>query len=158
MILFAAPNLIPTPPGSSTILGLPLLLIASQLLVGRPRLWLPRALSERSLDTPTFAGVARRMEPVLRRFERLVRPRWWPVSQRVAGRVVGFVVLVMAGVLVLPIPLGNWPPAAAIVLVSFALMERDGLWLACGVLAAIGSLVLVGGVIGSVWLAVQAVF
>ena len=34
MIIFAAPNLIPMPPGASTVFGVPLLLVAVQLLLG----------------------------------------------------------------------------------------------------------------------------
>lgn len=69
------------------------------------------------------------MEPVLQRFERLARPRYWPLPQVMAERFVGLVVLVTALALVFPIPFGNWTPAVAAILVSLGLSERDGLWL-----------------------------
>src|SRR5690606_37271643 len=47
---------------SSTFFGIPLILIASQLLLGRPRLWLPRLLRERSLDQATFARLTTRVD------------------------------------------------------------------------------------------------
>ncbi len=47
---FSVPNLLPLPPGSSTVLGLPLVLFAPQLAVGIRRPWLPRWLGERRLD------------------------------------------------------------------------------------------------------------
>lgn len=78
IILFAAPNLLPLPPGSSTVFGVPLILIASQLLIGRPRLWLPRWLRERSLDGRTFSRITAGIGPFLRRLETLARPRYWP--------------------------------------------------------------------------------
>lgn len=149
IILFAAPNLLPLPPGSSTVFGIPLILIASQLLLGRPRLWLPRALRERSLDHATFASMTTKIEPVLRRLERLARPRWWLMPQVMAERFTGLVVLLMAVVLVFPIPFGNWTPALAAMLVALGLSERDGLWLAVGTLVAAGSLGLVAGILGS---------
>jgi hypothetical protein len=149
IILFAAPNLLPLPPGSSTFFGIPLILIAGQLLLGRSRLWLPRVLRERSLDQATFANVATKVEPVLQRFERLARPRYWPMPQVVAERFVGLVVLLMALVLVFPIPFGNWTPALAAILVSLGLSERDGLWLGVGTLVAVGSLAVAAGVVGS---------
>lgn len=149
IILFAAPNLLPLPPGSSTVFGIPLILIASQLLLGRPRLWLPRALRERSLDHATFASMTTKIEPVLRRLERLARPRWWLMPQVMAERFTGLVVLLMAVVLVFPIPFGNWTPALAAMLVALGLSERDGLWLAGGTLVAAGSLGLVAGILGS---------
>lgn len=155
IILFAAPNLLPLPPGSSTVFGVPLALIAGQLLFGMPRLWLPRVLRERSLDRETFARIAVRMEPLLRRFEKLARPRYWPLSRVFAERFVGAVVLAMALVLCLPIPFGNWAPALAVVLVALGLTERDGVWIACGTLIAAASLGLVAGVIGSIGLAAE---
>jgi hypothetical protein len=149
IILFAAPNLLPLPPGSSTVFGIPLIFIASQLLLGRPRLWLPRALRERSLDQATFASMTTRIEPVLRRLERLARPRWWLMPQVLAERFTGLVVLLMALVLIFPIPFGNWTPALAAMLVALGLSERDGLWLGVGTLVAAGSLGLVAGILGS---------
>lgn len=41
MLLFAAPNLVPNPPGTSPILGIPLLILAGQLVLGRKTVWLP---------------------------------------------------------------------------------------------------------------------
>lgn len=157
IILFAAPNLLPLPPGSSTFFGIPLILIASQLLLGRPRLWLPRLLRERSLDQATFARLTTRMEPVLQRFERLARPRYWPLPQVMAERFVGFVVLLMALVLVFPIPFGNWTPAVAAILVSLGLSERDGIWLGIGTLVAAGSLGLAAGIVGSIGYAANGI-
>ena len=157
IILFAAPNLLPLPPGSSTFFGIPLILIASQLLLGRPRLWLPRLLRERSLDQATFARLTTRMEPVLQRFERLAKPRYWPLPQVVAERFVGLVVLLMALVLVFPIPFGNWTPAVAAILVSLGLSERDGIWLAIGTLVAAGSLGLAAGIVGSLGYAANGI-
>lgn len=153
IMLFAAPNLLPLPPGSSTIFGIPMILIASQLLIGRPRLWLPRWLRRRSLDGPTFCRIAAGIEPILRRVEKLARPRYWPMPRVVAERFVGLVVLLMALVLVFPIPFGNWTPAVAAILVSLGLSERDGLWLGCGALIAAGSLGLAAGIVGSIGLA-----
>lgn len=145
IILFAAPNLLPLPPGSSAVFGVPLILISGQLLIGRSRAWLPRRLARLSLDRGTFARITGRLVPLLGRFERLARPRFWPGA---AGeRLVGLAILVMALVLTLPIPLGNWMPAVAIMLMSLGLAERDGLWLAFGALVAAGSLGLVAGVV-----------
>lgn len=157
MILFAAPNLLPLPPGSSTIFGIPLILIAAQLLIGRSRVWLPRFLYVRSIDKKTFTAIINKIEPFLKRFERLARPRYWPMPRIVAERVVGLIVLLLAIVLVFPIPFGNLPPAVAIILVSLGLTERDGLWLGCGVLVACASFGIVAGVLGSVGLAVAEV-
>lgn len=157
IVLFSAPNLLPLPPGSSTLFGILLVLVAGQLLIGRPRPWLPRWLRRQSLDGESFARIATGIEPYLRRMEKLVRPRYWPMSRVVAERFVGFVVLLMALILIFPIPFGNWTPALAALLVSLALSERDGLWLAGGALIAAGSIGLAVGIVGSIGLAANGI-
>src|SRR5215204_4783667 len=42
-------NLVPLPPGSSTLLGIPLILAGAQLAVGRSSLWLPQVVGNRTL-------------------------------------------------------------------------------------------------------------
>lgn len=155
VVVFAAPNLLPLPPGSSTLLSLPLTLVATQMLLGRPRVWLPRFMRERGLGRQKFIRLVTRLEPILARFERLARPRWWPRSRVLAERSAGFVILVMALILLAPVPFGNGAPATAAILIALALVARDGLWLGVGVIVAIGSTVIVAGVIGSIGWAVS---
>ena len=38
MLVFAAPNMLPLPPGMSAVLGAPLLFVTAQLMLGRPTL------------------------------------------------------------------------------------------------------------------------
>lgn len=157
MVLFAAPNLVPLPPGSSTVFGIPLLLIAVQLLAGMSRPWLPRLLRDRSVERDTFAAVTMRLVPYIERVERLARPRHWPAPRVLADRFVGLLALVMAILLVLPIPFGNWLPAVAVILISLALTERDGLWLAGGVLVAVAAFGVAAGVLGTIGYAALSV-
>jgi len=60
---------------------------------------------------------------------------------------VGLVCLLLAIVLVLPIPLGNIPPALAISMMALGILERDGLWVLAGLAAASASTVVVSGVV-----------
>src|SRR3546814_6281909 len=93
LILFSGPNLLPLPPGASTLFGIPLIVIAAQLLIGFPQVWLPRQLRERTIDRDTLQRVCTRLGPFLRRFEVLARPRWWPLPQAVSDRTVGALAL-----------------------------------------------------------------
>ena len=52
LVMFAAFNLIPLPPPSSAVLGLPLLVVAAQLTFGSKRAWLPRFMAEKSILPP----------------------------------------------------------------------------------------------------------
>src|SRR5579862_6186755 len=57
LFVFAVPNLLPLPPGTSTLLGLPLLLIALQLAFGGRKPWIPKSLARRVIDRETIGRV-----------------------------------------------------------------------------------------------------
>lgn len=146
ILLFALPNVLPTPPGTSGILGLPLLYLSFQMMLGRVP-WLPRFIGERSMSRYSFGQLVERISPVLSRAERMLKPRWSAFVGYGAERVLGAVCLVLAAVLVLPIPLGNMLPAFAICLIALGVLERDGVWILTGVVTGIASLILVAGVV-----------
>jgi hypothetical protein len=146
MFLFAVPNVLPVPPGTSAVLGAPLVFLAAQLMCGR-RPWLPRLLSSRSMSQADFAQLVRRIAPWLQRGERMLRPRWSWLARPPLEYAIGAVCLVLAIVLVLPIPLGNVLPAVAISLLALAVVERDGLWVLAGIGVALVSAGVVSGVI-----------
>lgn len=146
LFIFAFPNVLPVPPGTSTLLGAPLVFLAAQLMLGRTP-WLPAFVSRRSLLQADFAALVRRVVPWLQRAERLLRPRFtWAVLPPME-HALGAVILLLSLVLVLPIPLGNMLPALAISLMALAVLERDGLWALAGLFIAVVSAVVVSGVV-----------
>jgi hypothetical protein len=149
LIFFAMINLIPMPPPSSAILGLPLVIVAAQMVYGSTSAWLPRGILGITLTRAQFRGAMNRIVPWLVWLERFIRPRYWPFWPKQGERIVGAISLCLAVVVTLPIPLGNWFPAFAVTLLGFALSERDGLTLAAGIAAGIFSLLVIGLVIGS---------
>lgn len=144
LFIFAFPNILPTPPGLAAVLGLPLIYLSSQLMMARQP-WLPGFIANRSMTVETFRGIVARATPVLNRAERMLRQRWWPLVSPGAERVLGFVCLMLAVLLSLPIPLGNLLPATAICIIALALLERDGLWVILGLLTTAAAFVWVGG-------------
>jgi len=146
LFIFAFPNVLPVPPGTSTLLGAPLIFLAAQLMLGRAP-WLPAVVSQRSLRQADFAGLVRRVVPWLQRAERLLRPRLTWAAAPPIEYALGAVCLLLALVLVLPIPLGNMLPALAISLMALAVLERDGLWALAGLIVAGLSAVVVSGVV-----------
>nr|AAG09262.1 ExoD [EDTA-degrading bacterium BNC1] len=145
MLVFALPNVLPTPPGTSGLLGLPLVYLAAQLMLGQ-RPWLPKFIGSRSIRREDFAAFIERAAPWLRRAERLLRPRLVFLVSPAAERLVGAVCLVLAIVLFLPVPLGNMLPALSISVFSFGILGRDGLWVICGVLLAV-----ISAVVAAAW-------
>jgi hypothetical protein len=146
LFTFAVPNVLPVPPGTSAILGAPLVFLAAQLMLGRPP-WLPSFVANRSMTHVDFARVVRRVVPWLQRAEKMLRPRLSPLALPPMEYVIGLVCLLLAVVLVLPVPLGNVLPALAISVLSLAVLERDGLWVLAGLGIAVSAGVLVSGVV-----------
>lgn len=120
-------NLLPWPPGGTTIVGAPLLFITVQLAIGQDQLWLPRWVRRASFSRRNFRTGLRRVEPWLGRAERLTKPRLrWAVTGP-SERLIGIAALLLTCVLVLPIPGGNFVPALVIVTFALALVQRDGM-------------------------------
>lgn len=148
MVIFAAPNLIPISiPGVSAVLGIPLMLLSAQLMLGYPHPWFPKFLGKRSFATTDFKAILDRALPLLARIERVLGPRISWLTSWSGERFLGFFCLILATVLSLPIPFGNLLPAFAIMLLALALIEKDGLAYLTGLIVGIISLIVASGVV-----------
>jgi hypothetical protein len=146
MLIFAFPNILPSPPGTSGILGLPLVYLASQMMLGRLP-WLPGFIANRSVAREDFGAMVSRFSPVLARAERLLRPRLPFLVNSGTERIIGAICLALAVILLLPIPFGNMLPALAISIFALALLERDGAWVLAGLVMAGLAATVVAGVV-----------
>lgn len=155
LFVFSVPNLLPLPPGSSTVLGLPLVIIAPQLAIGARRPWLPRAVGDRSVDRAALGQAFGRLIPGLERVERLLAPRLGFIFGPVGDRLIGLVCFLLALVLILPIPLGNMMPAASIGVFALSLTQRDGAFALLGYLFSMISVGLLALSAGAVLAAVE---
>jgi len=159
LLFFALLNLLPLPPGTTLVLGLPLILVAMQMVSGREAVWLPNFLLSKSLTAEQFRKLSEKMLPRLQWLESLVRPRYWPFgNSKTAERVIGLVALVLGTVVTLPIPFGNWFPALACALFGLALAERDGLVLVAASLTVVISVTMLGLVFGTASVMASMVF
>ncbi|EIM25960.1 exopolysaccharide biosynthesis protein [Microvirga lotononidis] len=156
MLLFAAPNVLPLPPGMSAVLGAPLLFVTAQLMLGRPVLWMPRFIRERSISRDFFTLLTSKLSPILHRMERFLRPRLGLLLSPVPERIVGAACLLLALILFLPIPFGNMPPAFAISAFALGIVERDGIATLVGWLAALGSLLILAAISSAIVAGINA--
>jgi hypothetical protein len=154
LLIFAAINLLPLPPGATTITGLPLLAITAQLALGRHRPWFPRKLDERGISAEYLRRIAEKIAPWEARVERVLKPRLCALTSHRAARVVGAVGFLLSVILWLPIPLGNHAPALALTLFALALIYRDGVLAILGAVATIASIALVSLTFAAAWWAV----
>jgi hypothetical protein len=143
LIIFSMPNLIPLPPGATLILGLPLVFIGWQMVIGRSKIWLPNRIADYRIDQARFEQMVGRVAPWLKWLETFVRPRRWPLDHPLAERLFSLYIFLLGIVVTLPIPFGNWLPAFALCIIGVAHTERDGYSLAAGTLIGIASLAIV---------------
>jgi hypothetical protein len=125
MLLIALVALIP---GASPLAGILLATIAFQMILARPGPILPRNVAARRLSTPQLARLCERVVAVLKRIERLVRPRRHTPFEA-TKRAIGFVILLLSATLLAPIPFSHVIPALVIMLLAFAFLESDGVLL-----------------------------
>jgi hypothetical protein len=157
MLLLALPNMAPLPPGASTLFGLPLLLIAAQLALGRRVIWLPAALRRRTIAAPLFARIVQATRPHLRWAERLLRPRLDFMLGPTATRLTGLACVVLAALIALPIPLANFLSGLAVAAFSLGLLRHDGVAILAGWLVTAVSFAATALVSGAVWIAAKEV-
>jgi hypothetical protein len=136
LLVFAFPNMLPSPPGLAAVLGLPLVVLATLMMVGRDP-WLPPFIARRGLTTATFRSMVERATPWIQRAERLLRYRLALLTTASAQRLVGLVCLIVALLLMLPVPFGNMMPSLAICVLALGVLERDGAWVLAGLVLAV---------------------
>lgn len=142
MFFFALINMLPWPPGGTTLTGAPLVLLSMELALGRDTLWIPGWAGRASVNRQTFRKLSRRLLKPLHFTERLARPRLYVLTGGLGQGLIGLACLFLSVVLVLPIWGGNLLPAVAIGFFSLGVMQRDGLavligWLLTGATVAV---------------------
>ncbi|MCB1556888.1 MAG: exopolysaccharide biosynthesis protein [Alphaproteobacteria bacterium] len=143
LLLFAMPMAlpVPVPPGVNIALATPLVFLTGQQTLGAHMLWLPGGLTRKTLARERVSSWLSAMIPPLQKLEKITRPRWRWATQNGASRFFGFLGLLMALTVCIPLPLTNTVPSLGISLMAIGTLMRDGV------------AVVVGALIGSLWIA-----
>lgn len=132
ILLLAAPNIIPLPPGSSFIFGVPLVFITAQLMIKQNKVWLPQKLMNAKVGGGRLPYLLNRLVPYVMKVERLLKPRGTLLTSSLGERLAGLAGLFCAIILLLPIPGANMAPALALCCFALGLIEQDDLAMAGG--------------------------
>ena len=134
MLLLA---MVATAPGISIAAGMLLMILALQMMAGKPAPVFPRRVADHSLPTRHLASLVQRCLPGLRYLEAVIHPRWQTPLEP-TKRIVGIVIALLSVTLVVsPIPFSNVVPALIVALISIACLEEDGVLLSIALLAAV---------------------
>lgn len=142
ILLLAAPNLIPLPPGSSFVFGVPLLFITAQLMIKQDKMWLPKRMVEMRVGGGRLPFLLERLVPPVMKVEKLLKPRGTLLTSSYGERLAGLAGLFCAIVLLLPIFGANMAPAFALCCFALGLIENDGIAMAAGWLGTIATVVI----------------
>jgi len=125
-------------PGTTTLLGIPIMIIGVQLLFRRDELWLPGWILKRDLPRPAFAEAAAKVKGRLERVERFSRPRLSFMSSDLSEALIGLMCVVWAAVLMLPLIGFNLVPSLIVAAFGFGLMQKDGVVMLIGWVGSLG--------------------
>lgn len=158
MVALTLPNLIPIPiPGISAFFGMPLLFLTLQMVMGYKAPWFPKWLEKKSFSLKDFNTVLTYALPHLIKLEKLLKPRLGWLMSPFSERVLAGICFIMAIIITLPIPLGNWLPAFSIFLIALAILEHDGLVAIVGVVVSVLSLIWLSSLMAAFLMATLAV-
>ena len=138
LVIFAAINVIPLPPGASIFFAVPLIIVTAQMAFGRASPWFPARIDRRGVTKEELRRLIAKMEWLEVRVERMFKPRLATLTGPTATRLIGIVCFILALMTMLPIV--HVAPAAVIVLFGLALIYRDGaLIIAAAVTTLVGA-------------------
>lgn len=144
-LAIALPVCFPMPPGVPTVAGAALTIVAAQMAIGNEKLWLPKFIADKSTGRAKLKAAIARMKPRLVQVERFAKPRLLPLTSAPMRRLLGLVMLILAIMLVLPIPIfGNMPLGYAAAILALGLIERDGWFVLAGLFATVAAVAVTG--------------
>lgn len=134
MMILVLPNCvpIPIPPGMSTVFSIPLLFLAVQMVAGREALWIPEGLKQKRISKSILQRALGIATPRLAKIERIMKPRFNALASVHSERLVGFIWLLLAISIAVPLPMTNFLPGVGILISALGLLGRDGLVMLLG--------------------------
>jgi hypothetical protein len=160
MIFFALPVAVPLPypPGFTTLIGAPLIILAIQLLLGSKKVKLPQAINRYEIKNSTLKKISDKTVPSLIKIEKYVKPRTEFAKSVYCEQIVGLFCLIAAISVAIPLPFTNSIPALGIAVMALGLLNRDGIVIIFGFLIALIGLIIAIGAILASWVAVTYLF
>jgi hypothetical protein len=154
ILILAIPCLVPALYGVPQIVGVPIILLAGQMLIGRKEPWLPESWTKRRISKEWLNRMADFADKRMRWVESLSKPRLRLLATGAGERVAA--ALMILATLTIILPMTNSVPSLGLALMAAGLIQRDGLFVLAGELVAIGwvtalAVVAIGLAFGATW-------
>ncbi len=131
-------------PGLSLLFGLPMVILAAQMVLGLHSPVFPSFVRNWSISEENFRKGMGAGIKVTEKLERFVKPRFPALSCLCASRLHAILALALAVMVAIPIPLLNLVPSLGIVVLALGLLQRDGVFIAGAYVIGLWSLWLFG--------------
>lgn len=160
MLFFALPVAVPLPypPGFTTIMGVPLIILAIQMLLGYRQIFLPTKISNYQIRNATLITISKKIVPIIARIEKYIKPRCEFANSVYCEQFVGLISLLCSIAVAVPLPLTNAIPACGIAIMMLGLLNRDGITIILGGLTSIIGISVGLIVIAASWLSIKYLF
>ena len=142
-LIFSIILMIPLPPPIAIIAGLIIMFLSFQMIIGMKEVWLPKIITEKSIKRTTLTVIVEKSTIYLYKLERFTRRRFTFVSNPITERIIGAFIFFLAGITLTPIVFANTIPGLAIILISFGMINKDGLMVIIGFIVGIFSIFVV---------------
>ena len=142
-LIFSIILMIPLPPPIAIIAGRIVMFLSFQMIIGMKEVWLPKFITEKSIKRTTLTVIVEKSTIYLYKLERFTRRRFTFVSNPITERIIGAFIFFLAGITLTPIVFANTIPGLAIILISFGMINKDGLMVIIGFIVGIFSIFVV---------------
>ncbi|MEQ9115782.1 MAG: exopolysaccharide biosynthesis protein [Rickettsiales bacterium] len=138
---------VPTPPGFTTLFGVPLCILTMQLILGYEKPKLPNFIAKRKIKTATFKSFVTKAEPLFNKLSKWFKPRQKKFLSKSSEKVMATLAFLCAVSVALPILFGNAIPCAAILIMALGMLYQDGVIVVVGMAVAIVGLTIASTVV-----------
>jgi hypothetical protein len=149
LLIFAAINVLPLPPGTSAFFALPIMIVAAQMVFGRATPWFPARINKRGVKKQELERLIGKIEWLEVRIERIFKPRLASFTGPTAMRLIGLICFLLALIAAIPVPLFHVAPAIAILMFGLSLIYRDGALVIAAAVASVLAIVVDALIVGS---------
>jgi hypothetical protein len=154
ILILAIPCLVPALYGVPQIVGIPIILLAGQMLLGRREPWLPAGWLRRRISREWLGRMADFADKRMRWIERLSKPRLRLMTSAAGERLAALMMILATLTIILPMT--NSVPSLGLTLMAAGLIERDGLFVLAGEMVALAwitalAVVALGLAFGATW-------
>ncbi|WP_341753659.1 exopolysaccharide biosynthesis protein [Candidatus Tisiphia endosymbiont of Dioctria rufipes] len=160
ILFFAIPVAIPLPypPGFATIVGIPLMILSIQMLLGFRQVSLPSKINNYQISNGILINISDKIVPKIKFVEKYIRPRFSFAASIYCEQFIGLISLICSIAISIPLPLTNAIPALGITIMALGLLNRDGLTIVLGFITSIVGLIIAFIAIAASWISIKYLF